>query len=68
MCFYHLKEGLEMNEKTKLEEFQIEVEQKQRRIYVLIRCKDPLDALDLAHACLHCLKNKDLEPTWKVLP
>jgi hypothetical protein len=50
------------------EPIEIEVEQKQRGIYVKISCKDPLDALDLAHACLHVLQKKDLKPEWKVLP
>jgi hypothetical protein len=71
MCLSHLKEGFKMNEKTNLEEFQIEVEQKQRRIYVLIKAKDPLDAIDIAHAIMFetvTFGPNGAKPTWKVLP
>lgn len=51
-----------------LDSFNIEVEQKQRQIYVLIKCKDPLDALDLAHAVMFSETMKPLKASWKVLP
>jgi ATP sulfurylase len=71
MCIYHLKEGFKMKEKANLKEFRIEVEQKQRRIYVLIKTKDPLDAIDIAHAIVFKTATFGPDgaiPTWKVLP
>jgi len=52
----------------KLDLFIIEVEQKQRDIKVRIETKDPIDALDLAHALIFSETFKQAPPTWKVLP